>query len=328
MDMERSTTKQLPVLTRQAMVDDIVDCHNGDCRPCCFSIYGFFGLCAAIFIIVIMSMSIERVDAKHYAVAYSPITGKLENDVLDEGLHVKPAFGSFILWPQTYADRSETVDCNSEDGVRIRLVVNFQYLPREKDIYELTKIYEDDAGYKSVLTKHARSAIRNACAAYTTQEFQTQRAQVQTEIYDRLLYRLDSWMKTDVIDVQLANIERPGEYEAEVDDKESARNDIEQAENERTQALTQANTILLQAYTAANRTIDTANTDASNALTKARADADIITERYNALTESYIAARTRLGLDGSALLDYVKIRLVADMQQGTNVVLDPPTAST
>ena len=290
-------------------------------------IAGVLGTCIVIFFITILTMSIERVDAKHYAVTYSPITGKVDDDVKSEGLHVKPAFGSFILWPQTYATRTEVVDCNSKDGVRIQLQVNFQYLPREKDIYELTKVYEDDDGYKSVLTKHARSAIRNACAAYTTQEFQTKRAQVQTEIYDRLLARLDDDpLKTDVVDVQLANIQRPDAYEDEVDEKESARNDIDQAQNERTQALTRANTVLLQAVTVANRTIDTAETDAANTKITAEAQANVIEERYAQLTKSYAAARDRLLLDDDALLRYVTTRVVADMQ-GATVALDSPTAS-
>jgi len=285
--------------------------------------------CILIFVVVTLSTSIERVESKYYAVEYSPITGKVGNDVKSEGLHVKPAYGSFILWPKTYATRTEKVECNTEDGVRVELVVTFQYLPREKEIVDLTKLYEDDDGYKSVLTKHARSAIRNACAAYDTQQFQTQRAQVQTSIYDQLLARLGNYVDTDVIDVQLSNIQRPEEYESEVDEKERARNDIDQAQNEREQALTRANTVLLQAYTTANRTLDTARTNAQNTLERARADADVVAARYAALADSYKAAKATLDYDDKAILNYISVRLVneataIDNPASASVALDAP----
>lgn len=313
-----------PIWTKAAVKDDVRYIQQNT-RPCCkCAIVGFLALSIAIFFICALSMSVERVDAKHYAVAYSPITGRVENDVKSEGLHTKPAFGTFILWPKTYATRSESVDCNSKDGVRIQLLVTFQYLPREKSIFDLTKLYEDDEGYKSVLKKHARSAIRNSCAAFTTQEFQTKRAQVQLDIYDRLLARLGVYMETDVIDVQLSNIQRPREYEAEVDAKEQARNDIDQAENERDQALTRAKTVLLQAYSSANKTVNTAETNAENTLVEARAKAEVIRSRYQALAASYSIARRLHNFTDDEILVYVANRLVGETSE-TTVALDPLT---
>lgn len=312
------------VWTKAAVKDDLRYI-RANIRPCWKCVFGgFLFVCAAIFFICAISMSVERVDAKHYAVAYSPITGRIEKDVKSEGLHAKPAFGSFILWPKTYATRSESIFCNSKDGVRIQLLVTFQYLPRETSIYDLTKLYEDDEGYKSVLKKHARSAIRNSCAIFTTQEFQTKRAQVQLDIYDRLLVRLGKYMETDVIDVQLSNIQRPREYEAEVDAKEQARNDIDQAENERDQALTRAKTVLLQAYSSANKTVNTAETNAENMLVEARAKAEVIRSRYQALAASYSIAKRLHNFTDGEVLAYVANRLVGETSD-TTVALDPLT---
>ena len=120
-------------------------------------------------------------------------------------------YGQFILWPKTYATASERLECNSKDGVRIEVKVRFQYLPRQKSLYELTGLYQKEEAYQVVMKWHARSAIRNGCALYLAQEFQTKRSLVQEEIYNRLTTRLDDRMGTDVIDVQLTNIERPAE---------------------------------------------------------------------------------------------------------------------
>lgn len=155
----------------------------------------------------------------------------------------------------------------------------------------------------------ARSAIRNGCAEFTTQEFQTQRSLVQEAMYDRLTAGLRTAIATDIVDVQLPNIERPYEYEREVDRKESARNDIDKAENERAQALTQAHTGLLAAQTTANKTLDSARTSAANALTMARAEADVIAGQYAALGLTYANVKTTHAMSDEALLTYVATRL-------------------
>lgn len=260
-------------------------------------------------VIIVLSMSIEQVDSEHYAIPYNTVTGRIYDDPKTEGLHTKPPYGQFILWPKTYATGSEKVDCNSKDGVRITIKVRFQYMPRQKSLYELTGLYQEQKAYKKVMRWHARSAIRNGCADFGAQEFQTQRSLVQEEIYDRLRTRLDEIMGTDVIDVQLTNIERPAEYEREVDAKEGARNDIDKAENERAQAVTQANTVLLAAETAANKTLDTARTTAANTLTYADSEASVITGRYETLASTYAKVRRIHNMTSEALLTYVATRL-------------------
>lgn len=318
-----TNTESNRVWTTEAVNDDCSQiCRSDGCRSfaricCCFATTSI-----AIFFIVIMSMSIERIDSEHYGIPYSPITGRITNKVQSAGLHVKPAFGSFVLWPKTYSSRTERVDCNSADGVRINLLVKFQYLPRETSLYGLTNNYIDEKKYKNVLKKHSRSAIRNGCASFTTQEFQTNRAQVQTDIYDRLIDRLGSQMETDVIDVQLSNINRPEAYEKEVDEKEAARNDIDQAENEREQAITQSQTVFLQAQTAANRTIDTAETNGENRVTEAEAEAEVVTSKYYALSESYYNAKIALKLNDEELLNYIKTRLISEIN--ANIALESP----
>ena len=115
-------------------------------------------------VILLLALSLEQVGSEHYALPYNTVTGKLNDDVKSEGLHAKPPYGKFILWPKTYATKNEGVRCNSLDGVRVKLDVSFQYLPRQKSLFDLTKTYEEESNYEVVLAWHSRSAIRNACA--------------------------------------------------------------------------------------------------------------------------------------------------------------------
>merc|ERR1712196_86245 len=110
---------------------------------------------------------------------------------------------------------------------------------------------------------------------------------VQTEIYTLVSERLDRFMHTDVIDVQLVYIKRPPEYESEVDAKESARNDIDKANNERAQAITQA----------------------QNTLVAATAEASVLTTRYATLAATYKNVKTIHGMSNEALLTYIATRL-------------------
>jgi regulator of protease activity HflC (stomatin/prohibitin superfamily) len=290
-------------------------------------------VCLLLFIdlIIWLSMSLEQVDSEHYAIPYNKPTGRVRNEVFVEGLHLKPSYGNFILWPKTYETVEEVVECNSEDGVRIELTVRYQYLPREKNLYKLTKMYtehkEDSDSefeyiYDKVLAWQARAAIRNGCARYAAQEFQTQRGLVQTEIYTLVSERLDRFMHTDVIDVQLVYIKRPPEYESEVDAKESARNDIDKANNERAQAITQAQTKLLAAETAANKTLDTARTAAQNTLVAATAEASVLTTRYATLAATYKNVKTIHGMSNEALLTYIATRLRGSV--AATISLDGP----
>ena len=291
------------------------------------------GCCLLLFInlIIWLSMSLQQVDSEHYAIPYNKPTGRVRNEVYVEGLHLKPSYGEFILWPKTYETVEEVVECNSEDGVRVELTVRYQYLPREKSLYKLTKMYtehKDDSDsefeyiYDKVLAWQARAAIRNGCAKYAAQEFQTQRGLVQTEIYTLVSERLDRFMHTDVIDVQLVYIKRPPEYESEVDAKESARNDIDKANNERAQAITQAQTKLLAAETAANKTLDTARTAAQNTLVAATAEASVLTTRYATLAATYKNVKTIHAMSNEALLTYIATRLRGSV--AATISLDGP----
>jgi len=290
-------------------------------------------VCLLLFInlIIWLSMSLQQVDSEHYAIPYNKPTGRVRNEVFVEGLHLKPSYGEFILWPKTYETVEEVVECNSEDGVRVELTVRYQYLPREKSLYKLTKMYTEHKAdsdsefeyiYDKVLAWQARAAIRNGCAKYAAQEFQTQRGLVQTEIYTLVSERLDRFMHTDVIDVQLVYIKRPPEYESEVDAKESARNDIDKANNERAQAITQAQTKLLAAETAANKTLDTARTAAQNTLVAATAEASVLTTRYATLAATYKNVKTIHAMSNEALLTYIATRLRGSV--AATISLDGP----
>ena len=227
-----------------------------------------------------------QVDSEHYAIPYNKPTGRIRNEVFVEGLHMKPAYGQFILWPKEVVE--EVVECNSEDGVRIELTVRYSiYRGRRastssRRCTRSTKMIRTRSSSTSTTRCwRGRRARPSGTAARNTPPRNSRRSAASSRPRSTRCCRaaLDRFMHTDVIDVQLVYIKRPPEYESEVDAKESARNDIDKANNERAQAITQAQTKLLAAETAANKTLDTARTAAQNTLVAATAEASVLTTR-------------------------------------------------
>ena len=86
-----------------------------------------------------------------------------------------------------------------------------------------------------------------------------------------------------------------GAYEATVELKENARNDIDLANAERDQAITQADTMLLEAQAEANRTLNSASTSVSIIRKKAESQALAITRQYAAWQSMYGTVKSSQG---------------------------------
>lgn len=303
--------------------------------PACF-LYGILALGAVIMGIVLWACSVKTVDSQENAIAYDAVWCKLQEQVLEEGMHGIPPFGQLIVWPAIYKTMNQQVSCNSLDGVEITVEMSFQYQPKSTALYELTRLYKDYDGYQKVLRWRARSAVRHACAKYTCQEFQTMRPYVNDEMQKQVETELskaiypennddaevtygdfDGSMATLVSDLQLIYVWRPDVYEEAVTSKENARNDIALAEAERDQAITQAQTVQLEAYTEANRTINGAQTEATVIKQFAASNASAITEQYAAWTELYTAVKQAHGFTTDALLAYIGNRLMAELPSVT-----------
>merc|ERR1711959_735554 len=194
---------------------------RGVCCPCtCFWVFAVL-----VTTIVVLAGSFSQVDNTEVGLMYDAYQAKLASTVKENGLHAKPTFGYYIMWPKTHQMMSQVIKCMSSDGVQVDVTVSFQYIPQQKYIYFLTKRHGDFSTYKKVLQLVSRSGIRNACSMYTAQEYQTMRAAVQQSMLKKLKTRLDEGqLHAMVLQLQVTNIIRPKNYELAVDSKEAARN--------------------------------------------------------------------------------------------------------
>ena len=157
----------------------------------------FWLVAGAIFTIVTLSMTIEAIDSTELGLPYDTVKCNLKREVKGEGMHFKTVYGEFIKWPAMYKRLSLEEQCNSKDGLQITIGFTFQYIPNPTSLYDLTNLYMDYAGYVKNLKLRAKSAMRNTCAKYTAQEFQTLRAAVQITMYEDIIAAVDTPVLSD-----------------------------------------------------------------------------------------------------------------------------------
>merc|ERR1712010_288117 len=123
------------------------------------------------------------------------------------------------------------------------------------------------------------------------------RAAVQADMFERVKDRLDrGGMSAFVLDLQLTQVDRPAAYEAAVDAKENARNEIDLVTNLRAQLKTQAETNLMKIHVQANKTLDTARTQAAVTTKNAETEAAVVYGRYESQGALYKEVRATRNL--------------------------------
>jgi len=238
-----------------------------DFEQCCGSgwVYWQFGGCcfvSCILICVLIPTSLGKVSSTDVALGYDNFNSVLDDAVLTEGLQTIPTFGSLIKWPITNQRSDLNLTCNSQDAIKIDLVVDFLYMPIAANIYELTLKFKNFDGYTDVVTAVSRSSVRTACGHFTARQFQTDRAAVAQKMEDYVRSDMQESLYSTVFQLNLRNIDRPAGYQDAVAVSEAALADIELATKEKEQQIIKANTLLESATIQAKTTLDVAQTQA------------------------------------------------------------------
>jgi len=323
---ERDKVVEEPPYDEEERMSSLETCY--ECLQNCGPIIWMISVCCCLLLtilaIILIACSLERIESTEMGIAYNAPQAILDDEVKEEGLHGKPPFGYFIKWPRTHQTLDQEIRGLSADGVIVTLQVAFQYKVIEKMIPTVTANYRDFEFYAEVMQLKSRSGIRNAAMKFTAQQFQTQRANVQSLMFEDVKNRLVAGeMHALVLDLQITSILRPAKYETAVDLKEQARNNIDRIKNQKTEKLTQANTRYLQTQVNANKTLATASTTAAITMKNAEADGSVIYGQYAAQGALYKFVRNTHSMDTPRLLAYIGTRMIDDMGS-MSVGLDAP----
>ena len=126
----------------------------------------------------------------------------------------------------------------------------------------------------------------------------------------------------------MSDIRRPRDYETVVREKESAKQNIKIAREQRPRILTAAKTKLLEAETQSNITFSVARTNARIAVKRAETEAKAIVKAYETEAETYKSIMVNQGLSIDGFLAYLTTRAIEENRKSVNVNLDSPTKTT
>ena len=131
-------------------------------------------------------------------------------------------------------------------------------------------------------------------------------------------------VNADITDLQVSNIKRPAEYETVVRNKESAKENINIAKNERPRALIEAETKKEEAVTQGRISVQTANSDSRVILSKAEAEAASIIAALKAEAEAFANIIRSQDLSIEGLLSYLGVRVLAENNNTVSIGYPAP----
>lgn len=277
--------------------------------------------------VALIASSIKTLSTDEVGIMYDTINRKLGTQVYMAGMHTGPPGYEFIIFPKVYRTASfDNVNCLNKDGLTIQLNVQFQYQASHqfKDLSSLIMEFQDHDTYIIVVKDAAQSVIHDVCSEFNISQFQTSRMLFQTQIKDTLADRLLKEFYTTVGDVQVSDIQRPAQYEQVVRDKETAKQNIEVAKQERPRIITQAETKKKEAETQAEITLREANVQARIVRTKAQSEAEAILNAYRTEAATYLTIKTKQNLTNDGLVSYLTTRAIQTADNPIYVNMDAP----
>ncbi|CAD5115415.1 unnamed protein product [Dimorphilus gyrociliatus] len=269
-----------------------------------------FALAIALTIIILVRYSLSEIESHEVGLKYDNVQKSLEKDVYYEGLHMGSPGFTFIKYSAVFRTMQLVrFECLNKDEVKVNLELSFQYRVRVSALYEVTRLFKDEEGHDQMLESVAQSAVHEACSNFNTSQFQTERGSFQTAVKDILLKRLGE-VFTDIADLQMQNIQRPRSYEIVVQNKETAREDIDVARQERPRLMALAKNKLEEAKNEAEITLQKATSNARVILTAAEAEAKGIETQYESEAAVYKTLKNTLRFSNEDFIKYLATRAI------------------
>eukprot|EP00545_Synedropsis_sp_CCMP1620_P012084 CAMPEP_0119004782 /NCGR_PEP_ID=MMETSP1176-20130426/1340_1 /TAXON_ID=265551 /ORGANISM="Synedropsis recta cf, Strain CCMP1620" /LENGTH=346 /DNA_ID=CAMNT_0006956527 /DNA_START=89 /DNA_END=1129 /DNA_ORIENTATION=+ len=276
--------------------------------------------CVLIAVIVLLAVSIKKVDSTEFAALYNVHSKQLDDAAKTGGLHVGPPGFEFIRFPSTFVTQDLQGTCLSRDGLRIGFDTTFQFQMPEEWLVPAILKYRDYDTWVTVVVSASASAVQHACAEYGISDFQNQRGAIQQAMEDSLRQKLEGQNGTGVdgvyakaISLQLSDVDLPDRYRAAISEKQSANEDIQLAINQRRQEVTKAETELLSAKEEARKIADTARNDVNVTLTEARLKAEETLFAFEREAQTIVRVKTNLNLTVEGVLGFIANNMLANV---------------
>eukprot|EP01116_Phalansterium_solitarium_P018700 TRINITY_DN504_c0_g1_i1.p1 TRINITY_DN504_c0_g1~~TRINITY_DN504_c0_g1_i1.p1 ORF type:complete len:331 (-),score=48.53 TRINITY_DN504_c0_g1_i1:196-1188(-) len=295
---------------------------------------------SVILFVVLMPLSFAVIQFDEVGIRYNKVSRELASSYDTEGRHYVAPGEVYFLFKRrfitynfigngndddtdvTNADVLDfpAIDCITSDGVIVTASITLQFTLLLDKLVDLLKDYGFE--FNGVIVRQVRASVRSACSSHTVTEFYENRGLVQDTILNKTKTALlGVYCSADFL--QLTNAEFPPDYSSAVNSKAQAAASVQQAFNERQQALIASQTQVLQATQQAFVTVTQASAAAEGTLAIARADAAGIELLYNATASAYGEMMQALDLTPQQLINYIGIE---QLGRATSIVasVQPP----
>ena len=195
-----------------------------------------FGV-AALFVLVLIGNCFTVVNAGHTGVIVT--LGKVNEGVLQEGIHVKAPFVQQVVMIDNRIVKLEVeTEAFSKDLQTVSTTLAINYRVDSKKSYSIYK--NIGANYESVLVTPAVNEVLKAIAAqYTAEESVTNRALISDGLIEGLNEKLNG-IGLYVTDVNIVNFDFSDAFITAIEEKQVAQQKLLKAETEKQTAITNA----------------------------------------------------------------------------------------
>lgn len=279
-------------------------------------------ICALIVAIILLAVSLKKISSTEIGVEYDKWAKELDNAAKMGGLHAGPPGYRFIKFPSTQITAEISDTCVSKEGIRVHFAVSYQFLMPVQWVVGAIQKYRDFSKWSTIVEAAGNSAVQHSCSAFNVTNFQSMRNLIQVDMFEELKKKLEGSNGMDdnthdgvyarAVSLQLKNVELPNEYTNAVSDKQSAKEDIALAKNQRNQELTKANTELFAVKAEATKILENALNDVNVTLTEADLTAAQTMFTFAEETETIKQAKETFNLTTNGLLSYMANQLYAE----------------
>lgn len=292
-------------------------------------------VCVTIIAIVLISLSLKKVEETEYGLLYTRWTKELDDEAVSGGLFSGAPGFRFIKFPSTFVSvEYNGRDCVSRDGLIVQFSLSFQYQLVAENMFTVVEKYRDFDSWDNIVGLVGVSAIHHTCSEFKITDFQNKRGEIQEAMFDNLRLKLEGnvtegtqGIYARAVELQLRELGLPNEYKEAVRSKQSAEEDIALAKNQRQQETTKADTALLRAKEEARKIMDTANNEVEILLTEANLAAQETTFAFEQEAVTIVDVKNSLGLSTNGVLAYLANGLLADVGTLKVSTLEPARLS-
>lgn len=275
----------------------------------------FIGCSLALITIVLLALSLPKVNEGEQAIRYDDVSNKLHSDILSPGIQVVQPDSILIRYPARFENTDLEMTCRTQDGIEIELSLTFQYTYIASKLVQSYLVLGEKDANDNYMILHVKSVIYETCSRYKAVNFTESRGLIEFDMSNSVK-DIMNYTNTQLGQFQLRNFVYPIAFQNAVNAKQQTRQQIEIVQRQRAATITTAQTGLIQAIQRVEIQINNANAEAERLIREATLAAQTTIATWDQTILSIDAEMTNLGLTFEEYVNYLNNLLIGSAHKG------------